>query len=273
MAMSDPTPRTQPRRRWNRALITGASSGIGEAFARLLATDGTDVILVARRGERLEQLAGELSSTGAEVEVLVGDLADRADLDRVIDRLADNSKAVDLLVNNAGFGSVGDFIDQDADVESMMIEVNITALHRLAHAAGSAMATRGRGGILNVSSIAGFSPSPRSATYGATKAFVTSFSEALAIELGPQGVVVTCLCPGLTKTEFQETAQYRPSALPGAFWQSAEQVASAGLAGIAAGTMVVVPGAHNKMARALVRVVPGAIIRRVAARLAVANGK
>ncbi|MDH3293403.1 MAG: SDR family oxidoreductase [Acidimicrobiia bacterium] len=275
--MSDST-NQRAVRRWHRALITGASSGIGQAFARRLAADGTDLVIVARREDRLRQLADELSSvestvSGVEVEILVADLGNRSDVGLIVDRLADNSRPVDLLVNNAGFGTVGDFIDQDVDVESMMIDVNVTALNRLAHAAGSSMATRGRGGILNVSSIAGFSPSPKSATYGATKAFVTSFSEALSIELGPQGVVVSCLCPGLTRTEFQEKADYRPSAMPQAFWQSAEEVAEAGLAGIEAGTAVIVPGAHNKMARILAQAVPKGIVRRVAKRLAEANGK
>jgi len=267
-----PNPPTGPRR-WNRALITGASSGIGEAFARQLAAEGTDLVLVARRLDRLKQLAEELESDRLDIEVLVADLSDREATQRVVQRLEDNSMAVDLLINNAGFGTVGDFIEQDPEIESTMIGVNVTALNRLAHAAGSAMAARGRGGILNVSSIAGFSPSPKSATYGATKAFVTSFSEALNIELGPQGVAVSCLCPGLTETEFQEKANYSPSALPKAFWQSAEQVAAAGLAGISGGTAVIVPGAHNKVAKALAAAVPNSIVRRVAKRLAAANGK
>ena len=267
-----PFPSNRPRR-WNRALITGASSGIGEAFARQLAADGTDLVLVARRLDCLNQLAEELSSDRLDVEVLVADLSDREAIRLVVDRLENNSNAVDLLINNAGFGTVGDFIEQDAEVESMMIGVNVTALNRLAHAAGSAMAARGMGGILNVSSIAGFSPSPKSATYGATKAFVTSFSEALNIELGPQGVVVSCLCPGLTETEFQEKSNYSPSALPKAFWQSADQVASAGLDGISAGTAVIVPGAHNKVAKVLAAAVPNRVVRRVAKHLADANGK
>ena len=263
-------------RRWKRALITGASSGIGEAFARQLANAGTNLVLVARRADRLESLSQELADKaggGVDVEVLVADLSEREGLGRVVERLADHGTPIDLLINNAGFGTVGDFIEQDADGESMMIDVNVTALNRLAHAAGTAMASRGQGGILNVSSIAGFTPSPKSATYGATKAFVTSFSQALNMELGPQGVVVSCLCPGLTKTEFQEKANYDPSALPKSMWQSAEQVAAAGLAGIEAGTIVIVPGAHNKAARALTRIMPGGLVRRVTKRLASANGK
>ncbi len=266
---------SEPTQPWERALVTGASAGIGEAFAGLLADEGTDLVLVARRTDRLQALADELTARPdpVRVEILTGDLSDRADVDRVVARLQDPMKPIDLLVNNAGFGTVGDFLDQDPGRESAMIEVNIGAVHRLAHAAGTAMADRGGGGILNVSSIAGFSPSPKSATYGATKAFVTSFSEALAVELGPQNVVVSCLCPGLTRTEFQEKARHRPSALPGFFWQSAEEVAAAGLAGIAAGRVRVVPGLHNRVATRLARATPGVVVRRVAKALAKVNGK
>ena len=269
------TPADSTTGNWERALITGASAGIGEAFARLLAAAGTDLVLVARRTERLDRLAGELSSgPGAvDVEVLTADLGDRSDLDRVAARLADPAVPVDLLVNNAGFGSIGEFIDQDPDREAAMVDVNIGALHRLAHAAGSAMADRGRGGILNVSSIAGFTPSPRSATYGATKAFVTSFSEALAVELGPQGVTVCCLCPGLTRTEFQDVADYRSSAMPRFLWQSAEAVAAAGIAGLDSGRVRVVPGIHNRIVTGVAGIVPGAVVRRVASTLARLNGK
>ncbi len=255
--------------------MTGASAGIGEAFARRLAAAGTDLVLVARRTDRLEALADEMTGSPdpVEVEVLTADLGERRDLDRVVARLRDTAKPVDLLINNAGFGTVGDFLDQDPDREAAMIDVNIGAVHRLAHAAGSAMADRGGGGILNVSSIAGFTPSPKSATYGATKAFVTSFSEALAVELGPQGVVVSCLCPGLTRTEFQEKAQYRPGALPEFFWQSADEVAEAGLAGVAAGRIRVVPGGHNRVVTGLAKATPAAVVRRVARALARVNGK
>lgn len=262
-------------RTWERALITGASAGIGEAFARLLADQGTDLVLVARRTDRLEALADELTARPdpVGVEILTADLGDHDGLNRVVNRLEDVTKPIDLLVNNAGFGTVGDFLDQDPDREASMIDVNIGAVHRLAHAAGTAMADRGGGGILNVSSIAGFTPSPKSATYGATKAFVTSFSEALAVELGPQNVVVSCLCPGLTRTEFQEKADYRPSALPDLFWQSAEEVAEAGLAGIAQGRIRVVPGVHNRVTTGLARLTPGGVVRRVAKALARINGK
>ena len=243
---------------WNRALITGASSGIGLAFAEQLAAEATDLVVVARNAERLEALADRLP---VEVETLVADLGDRADLARVEDRLRADEAPIDLLVNNAGFGQIGDFVDLPVDDETAVVEVNVMALHRLAHAAGATMAGRGRGGILNVSSVAGYMPTPQSATYGASKAFVTSLSESLHTELGPQGVVVTCLCPGLTRTEFHQRANYDASMYPPAVWQTAESVAAAGLRGLAQGKAVVVPGAHNKVLKGAVKAAPDPVRR------------
>ena len=248
--------------RWERALVTGASSGIGRAMAELLARRGTDLVITARDGDRLRALASELRST-VEAEVLVADLGDRAQLDRVVERLGATEAPIDLLINNAGFGFSGDFIDLDADDETAVVDVNIVALHRLAHAAGTAMSARGRGGILNVSSIAGYGPSPRAATYAATKAFVTSFSEALHAELGPQGVTVSCLCPGLTRTEFQQRAGSRTDNTPDFLWQTAEEVAEAGLVGLDRGRAVVVPGAHNKILSLGLRAAPITLISQV----------
>jgi short-subunit dehydrogenase len=245
------------------------------AFARLLAANGTDLVVVARDRARLDALAHELRSAdgGVAVEVLVADLSDRAQVATVVERLRSTESPIDLLINNAGFGFVGDFIDLDPDVETSVVDVNVAALHRLAHAAGTAMAGRGRGGIINVSSVAGFGPSPKAATYAATKAFVTSFSEALHMELGPQGVVVSCLCPGLTRTEFQQRANASTDAAPDVLWQSPERVAEAGLAGLAKGKAVVIPGAQNKAYRAALKAAPAGLIRRAANALASANGR
>ncbi len=251
---------------WNRALVTGASSGIGWAFARLLAKKGTDLVIVARDEERLRSLAAELgpeSDRPVDVEVLVADLSDRAELAVVEDRLGSASQPIDLLINNAGFGFSGQFVALELDRETAVVEVNIVALHRLAHAAGTAMACQGRGGILNISSVAGFGPAPGAATYAATKAFVTSFSEALHAELGPQGVTVSCLCPGLTHTEFQQRAGSSTDHTPAFLWQSAEAVAEAGLAGLERGRAVVVPGAHNKILTAGIKVAPLGLIDRI----------
>lgn len=263
-------PSPGPRNQWGRALITGASSGIGEAIATRLATDGVDLVLVARRRERLEALAAELDTT---CEVLVADLSRPEQLETVADRLGSTDSPVDLLVNNAGFGAVGDFLETEAASETGMLDVNVAAVHILCRAAGSAMVQRGSGAILNVSSIAGFAPNPRSATYGATKAFVTSLSESLHLELGPQGVVVTCVCPGLTETEFHQRAGYRPDGVPARTWQTADQVAQAALEGLSAGRAVVVPGRQNKAAVAATRLAPPRLLRRAANRLATLNGK
>jgi short-subunit dehydrogenase len=253
--------------------VTGASSGIGLAMARQLAGRGTDLVVVARDRDRLEALADELSdparmATPVEVEVLVADLADREALDRVADRLAADPP-VDLLVNNAGFGNTGDFIDLDRDRETAVVEVNIVALHRLAHAAATVMAPRGRGGILNVSSIAGYLPAPGSATYAATKAFVTSFSEALAAEVSDRGVRVTALCPGLTRTEFHQRASYDASGFPDFTFQTADDVAIAGLDGVDRGRIAVIPGTHNRAVVAGARLIPGRLLARLARRLPV----
>lgn len=248
---------------WQRAMVTGASSGIGLAMAELLADRGTDLVIVARDEDRLQRLAVQLQGR-VTAEVLVADLGDRAELATVVERLGSTTSPIDLLVNNAGFGFSGDFIDLDPDGETAVVDVNIVALHRLAHAAGTAMTARGTGGILNVSSIAGYGPAPRAATYAATKAFVTSFSEALHSELGPQGVTVSALCPGLTRTEFFERAGSHNSS-PGFLWQSAEEVAEAGLDGLEKGRPVVVPGAHNKVLRRAIGLAPLGLIARVRA--------
>lgn len=257
-------------RSWKRALVTGASSGIGEAIARRLAAQGTELVLVARRVDRLNVLAAELDVA---VEVLGADLSEQGQLHTVVQRLQADTAPVDLLVNNAGFGAVGDFLATESEAEDQMLGVNVAAVHALCRAGGAAMVARGGGGILNVSSIAGFAPTPRSATYGATKAFVTSLSESLHLELGPQGVVVTCVCPGLTRTEFHQRAGYEPGAVPARSWQSADDVAAAALDGLARGKPVVVPGGQNKAAVMAAKIAPQGLVRRAAGRLADLNGK
>jgi short-subunit dehydrogenase len=243
------------------ALITGASAGIGEEFARQLSARGHDVVLVARDRARLEALAKEIESrNGAHAEVLAADLTDAAQLATVEARV----RSVDLLVNNAGFGTFGPFHTLDVETETREINLNVIALVRLTHAAAGAMAERGRGGILNVSSLAGFQPAPTNATYSATKAFVTSFTEAVHEELKGAGVSVTALCPGFTHTEFQERANAPAAGVPGFMWQNAPEVARAGLDGLAKNRAIVIPGAANKMLGNFSAVTPHGITRRIA---------
>ena len=243
------------------ALITGASVGIGEQFALQLAARGHDVVLVARDGARLEALAKEIEGrNGARAEVLVADLTDPRQLEIVEAR----ARTVDLLVNNAGFGTFGSFHALDIDTEVREINLNVIALVRLTHAAASAMAERGRGGILNVSSLASLQPGPFNATYAATKAFVTSFTEAVHEELKGTGVSVTVLCPSFTRTEFQVRANVPAGDVPGFMWQEAPEVARAGLDGLAKNRAVVIPGVANRVLGNLSAVTPQAISRRLA---------
>ena len=245
---------------WNRALVTGASSGIGKAMAEQLAEAGTDLVVVARDAARLDALADELT---VDVEVVTADLGDPDAVAAVADRLRADTDPVDLLVNNAGLGFARPTLEtSDADDE-LTVAVNVVALHRLTRAAGQAMVDRGGGTILNVSSIAGDMPGPQSGTYNATKAFVTSFSEALHSQLKGQGVTVTALCPGLTRTEFQDRAGLPDMQVPSFAWQSAAEVAAAGLAGAAAGKAVVIPGVLNKGTSRLLRSLPRGVTRGI----------
>ena len=248
---------------WNRALVTGASSGIGKAIAEQLAAAGTELVVVARDTERLENLAAALPVT---VEILTADLGDPEAGGTVAARLSDHDIPIDLLVNNAGLGFAGPTLDTPDEQDALTVAVNVVALHRLCRAAGQAMRQRGAGGILNVSSIAGDMPGPQSATYNATKAFVTSFSEALHVPLKRDGVTVTALCPGLTNTEFQERAGVGDLQAPGFAWQSADEVAAVGLDAVAKGKAVAVSGAVNQAVSGLLRTLPRRVTREIGAR-------
>lgn len=243
---------------YQRAVVTGASSGIGEAYARALAARGTALVLVARREDRLRALAAELP---VPVDVVVADLS--ADTTAVEAVLADGT--VDLLVNNAGFGTTGRFVEVALDREDEEIRLNVLALTRLAKAALLPMVAAGRGAVVNVGSVASFSAAPGNAVYAATKAYVLSFTEALAEELRGTGVRVQCLCPGLTRTEFQETASYgTSSSMPSFVWQTADEVVAASLAALDTGRVVVVPGAHNKVLTGTAALTPRVLRRKVA---------
>jgi len=245
---------------FQRALVTGASSGIGECMARLLLQDGVPVVAVARRRERLEQL-----SAFGDVEVLAADLGRPDGLAAVAQRIASESDAVDLVVNNAGFGTSGWFHEQDADRFAAEIDLNITALTRLSHTALATMIPRGRGHLLNVSSVASFQPGPKLAVYAATKAYVTSLTEALHEECRGTGVKVTALCPGLTKTEFQSVSNTEgyEAQFPALAWTDVEMVARTGLTDVARGRALSVPGALYKAMVSASQVTPGFLSRRV----------
>jgi short-subunit dehydrogenase len=239
------------------ALVTGASAGIGTVFAQRLANDGYDLVLVARDRERLEKLAAELPT---EVEVLAADLTDAADLARVEARCA---AGLDLLVNNAGFATAGDFAELPVDGEEKEIRLNVVALTRLTHAALGPMVKRGSGGIINVSSLAGYQPGPWNATYAATKAFVSSFTQAVHEEVKGKGVTVTLLCPGFTRTEFQERAGLRSEGGPAFLWQRPEPVVDTALRALRRRSAVAVPGWHNRVAAVFSQVLPQSVSRQV----------
>jgi short-subunit dehydrogenase len=225
---------------WDRALVTGASTGIGEAFARELAGRGTDLVLVARRRERLDQLSAELSGAhGIGCEALPADLTDPRAIARVEERLEADERPVDLLVNNAGGASQHrPFLELDRDGLTSDAYLNALALLRLTHAAAQAMVRRGRGGVVNVSAGIAFYPLPGAAAYGAAKSFVNSLGEALDYELRGTGVRVTTVCPGFTRTDAQRRLGMHVDHVPDMLWMEAEDVAKASLRAAARGRRV-----------------------------------
>lgn len=248
--------------------MTGASSGIGEAIARRLAAEGTDLVVVARREPRLVSLASELARDhGVVVEVIVADLSAPVASAAVERRLASSDAPIDLLVNNAGFGTSGRFADLPIAREQQEIELNVIALTRLTSAALASMQARGRGDILNVASIASLSPTPGAATYAATKAYVLSFSEALHAELAASPVSVTVSLPGFTRTEFQQRSGSNPSGVPSWLWKDADFVARESLDGTARGASRVVPGTAYKVMAAAVGLVPCGFLARILPRV------
>lgn len=237
------------------ALITGASSGIGESFARRLAAGGCGLVLVARRGDRLDQLAGELASRYAvPTETLVADLTEGADLQRVEEYISD-SQSLDLLVNNAGYAFSGSFAKSTIEKHQRMIQLHVIASVRLTHAAISGMIARKQGGIINVSSVAAFVPWGN-VTYNSTKAYLVTFSQSLHAEVQHKGVCVQALCPGFTITEFHdspELSRIRSLPLPRSFWLSSDYVVQESLKALANGKGMCIPGLHYRFIVALGR--------------------
>lgn len=246
-----------------RAWITGASTGIGAAFARRLAQDHFDLALVARSRERLAQLAKELERAhGVSCAVLPADLTVTADLERIGAAVADDA-ALELMVNNAGFGTAGPFAELDIDREEEEIRLNVMALTHLTRAALPGMIKRGRGAVINVSSMAAFQPAPLNATYGATKAYVNSFTEALHEELRGSGVQVQALCPGFTRTEFQQRAGIDASGIPSFAWMTPQAVVDGSLAALRRGEVVYVPGVGNRLLASAIGAIPRSAMRRI----------
>ncbi|HWM02984.1 MAG TPA: SDR family oxidoreductase [Actinophytocola sp.] len=240
------------------AMVTGATVGIGHSFATQLAARGHDLVLVARNVERLEEVATQLrTSYDVEVEVLPADLGDREQLGAVETRLADPEGPIDLLVNNAGFGLKERFLVNEVDAEHAMLDVLVTAVLRLTHAALGPMTERGRGGIINVSSVAAFLPR---GTYAAAKAWVNSFSEWAANEYRPRGVTVTAVCPGFTKTEFHERINVKRGS--GFMWLEADVVARKALEDFDKGRVFSIPGIQYKAVVGVSRLAPTRLLQR-----------
>jgi short-subunit dehydrogenase len=226
------------------ALVTGASSGIGDALVRRLAAAGVPTVVVARREDRLLALAGELAG----IEVLSADLGTAAGLQVVTERIKDPTRPIDLVVNNAGFGTSGPFHELDPERLVREVNLNVQAVTWLSHAAIRAMTKRDRGWLVNVSSVASFQPAPGLAVYAATKAYVTSLTEALHEELRGTGVHATALCPGLVHTEFQQVSNSHEQAagFPSWAYLDVDDLAEQALADAAAGKALSVPGAVYK---------------------------
>ncbi len=250
------------------ALITGASAGLGRELARLAARDGQNLVVVARRRDRLDELASELSAAhGVTVTVIAVDLGDPASPRAIAERVGAAGIAIDCLMNNAGFGSHGPFAESDLARQLEMIGVNVRALVELTHLFLPGMLARKRGRILNVASIAGFVPGPFMATYYASKAFVLSFTEALATELRGSGVSATASCPGPTATEFGAVATSDGTKLFRSNVADAASVAGHAYRAMLAGKVVAIPGLMNKLIAQSVRLAPRAILRSIAAGL------
>jgi uncharacterized protein len=253
------------------ALITGASAGIGREFAHQLAARASELVLVARRGERLEQLRNELTTRnpGVNVWTRVVDLRDSSQIDAFVQWLDQEKIDIDVLINNAGLGDLGPFATSDPKRNDQMLLVNVVALTTLTRKLLPQMLTRKRGVILNISSSAGFLPIPECAVYAATKAYVNSFSEALRADLRGTGVSVCALCPGPVHTEFNAVAQRpggRADRSPEFAYVPVEKVVRDALAAVEADRPLVIPGLVMKLGMFFVRLTPMSILRRVSGR-------
>lgn len=251
------------------ALVTGASSGIGREFAVKLASGANafnqkfDLIVVARDEKRLNELKDELEANyQVEITVISADLESDEGISKV--KMAfEASNQIRILINNAGYGHSGHFGTEELKFSIGQIDLNVKALVSLTYFAIESMKDEG-GYILNVSSVAGFMPAPTSVVYAATKAFVTNFSQGLREELAESGIKLTCLCPGFTRTEFQDRANVEKRAIPGFMWQNTDAVVDAGLSGLAKNQGLVIPGIHNKVLVSTTHAIPNNLMRSIA---------
>ncbi|MEU6093973.1 SDR family oxidoreductase [Streptomyces sp. NPDC047079] len=246
------------------ALITGSTAGIGAAFARRLAADGHDLVLVARDPKRLREQATELHDRhGIEAEVLTADLATDEGIEAVAARLSDLKNPVDLLVNNAGFGNKGRYLDVPMADELRMLKVHCEAVLRLTSSAAEAMRTRGRGGIVNVASVAAFVPR---GTYGASKAWVVQFTQGAARDLAGSGVRLMALAPGFVRTEFHQRAGMGTDNIPGWMWLDADKLVASALADLTRGKTLSIPDLRYKALMGVVKVTPRALLGGISSR-------
>lgn len=245
------------------AVVTGASTGIGAEYARRLAAVGYDVALVARDENALETVAAEVRASGRRAEVIVADLTDPDDLDRVADRAGGDD--VTMLVNNAGAGSPGRFLRSEPQTEQVMLDLNVTAVMRLCHAALPGMLERGRGSVINVSSVAAYTPSDTGPGYAASKAYVATFTESLAVAVHGTPVRVLCVFPGYVRTSFHPRLGMDTSWIPSWAWLTPRQVVDASLQDLRLGRTRSVPSARYKVAMTLARVLPRPVLRRILA--------
>jgi short-subunit dehydrogenase len=246
------------------ALITGSTAGIGAAFARRLAADGHNLVLVARDTKRLREQATELHDRhGIEAKVLTADLATDDGIEAVAARLADRKNPVDLLINNAGFGNKGRYLDVSMVEELTMLKVHCEAVLRLTSAAAEAMRERGRGGVVNVASVAAFLPR---GTYGASKAWVVQFTQGAARDLVGSGVRLMALCPGFVRTEFHQRAGMGTDNIPGWMWLDADKLVAAALGDLARGKTVSIPDPRYKALMGMVKVVPRGLLGGLSSR-------